>query len=53
MIEELLSSAPCRNAACELIEKAAILAAILGSSIGGLIGFRIFFKRKSQSAKNA
>jgi hypothetical protein len=45
MIEDLLMSAPCRNAACELIEKAPFLAAVLGSLICGLIGFRLFLRR--------
>ena len=44
MFEELIMGEPCRNAACELVEKAPFLAAMIGSAIGGLIGLRVFFR---------
>ena len=48
MLEELLLKAPCSIAICEFMQKLPYLTVILGSAIGGLIGFGWFFKGRSK-----
>jgi hypothetical protein len=52
VFEQFIMSEPCRSAACEMLEKWPFIATIVGSSVVGLIGLRILFKRSESKSTN-